>query len=77
MCMLVYLRLDMGYPTCVLVYLYVMHGVYNMNGDLSLSYTLVIHEISPYILRCNMYGGLSLGYTLVVHEISPCILGCF
>ena len=69
----------MGYPTCVLVYPYVMHGVYNMNGDLSLSYTLVIHEISPYILGCNMYGGLSLGYTLVVlvHEISLCILGCF
>ena len=68
MCMLVYLRLDMGYPTCVLVYLYVMHGVYNMNGDLSLSCTLVIHEISPYILGCNMYGGLSLGYKLVVHH---------
>ena len=28
MCMLVYLRLDMGYPTCVLVYPYVMHGIY-------------------------------------------------
>jgi hypothetical protein len=77
MCMLVYLRLDMGYPICVLVYPHVIHDVYNINGDLSLSYTLVMHEISPCILRCNMYGGLSLGYTLAVHEISPCILGCF
>lgn len=65
MCMLVYLRLDMGYPTCVLVCLYVMHGVYNMNGDLSLSYTLVIHEISPYILGCIRWfiPGLYIGCT--------------
>jgi hypothetical protein len=76
MCMLVYLRLDMGYPTCVFVYPYVMHGIYNMNGDLSLSYTLVIHEISPYILGCIRWF-IPGFYTLVVHEISPCILGCF
>jgi len=65
MSMLAYLRLDMGYPTCVLVYPYVMHGVYNMNGDLSLSYTLVIHVISPYMLGCNRWfiPGLYIGCT--------------